>query len=81
MGNFQTSADFRDVALRVWQIAHSCSDAKSVEKLIQLSFELMDRAATLEEVLTPAQQPEAQQPQTQQQQQPQSDRKKEEDGS
>jgi hypothetical protein len=56
VGNFQTSADFRDLALRVWQIARSCSDAKSVEQLTHLSFDLMDRAASLEELLTPAQQ-------------------------
>jgi len=52
VSTFPTNADFRDLALRVWQIAHSCSDAKSAEQLTQLSFELMDRAAALEEPLT-----------------------------
>lgn len=50
--NLQTGAGVRDLALRVWQIAHGCSDAKTVEELTQLSFELMDRAAALDEVLT-----------------------------
>jgi hypothetical protein len=52
VANLQTSTGVRDLALRVWQIAHSCSDAKSVEQLVQLSFELMDRATALEELLT-----------------------------
>jgi hypothetical protein len=52
VANLQTCAGVRDLALRVWQIAHSCSDAKAAEELAQLSFELMDRAADLEELRT-----------------------------